>query len=304
MTDRFEYCTAYELVIQSEFDLPELPTVDDHCQVDVVIQRGDLAPVSFADSGGKRQTIQKESDACRITHQSIGTFLIEDGNTVICDPVSPDITTKKIFRRFLESQVMAMLLLQRDLLILHASAVSVDERGIIFLGPRGAGKSTTASAFYQTGYALLEDDIVALKFVDGTPIVLPGIPQLRLSTDTVDSLDVQNTSKPALDWGEKKHYHEVDSHLSPCPLAGCYFLEEGDELSISELSGSDRFFRLLEHVYPQGLLSDDHMTDSDFERCSMVLESVPIRTIHRPKEFGILPSIVEMVVDDINLKTK
>lgn len=294
-----KYYTAYDLTIRSEFELPELPTISEKDPVDVVIRNGRLDSAIVSDSNQTTQTIRPEPGVCRVTHRRIGTFLVRDGEEIICDPVSSEVISEKVFRRFLEGQIMALLLLQRDLLVLHASAVAVDGHGIVFLGPRGAGKSTTAYAFHQEGFTLLEDDIVAIRLEEGTPVVLPGIPQLRLTPSAIDSLHIHGATRPAVDWGPIKHYYSVDTRPSPVPLAGCCILEEDETLSISELSGSDRFLRFIEHVYPRGILSDSVMTDEDFDRCSKVVRSASIQLLRRPKEFEELQSLVRLVADEI-----
>jgi len=77
--------------------------------------------------------------------------------------------------------------------VLHASAVSIDGKAAIFLGPRGAGKSTTtAAAFGAEGYSVLEDDVVAIRFDEGVLTVVPGVPQLRLKSDAAAALGVED----------------------------------------------------------------------------------------------------------------
>lgn len=300
MADGLNHYTAYDLVIRSEYTLPELPSVGPDRPVDISINAGDLGSAPTSETTEDVQTIQPEPGKCRITHGSLGTFLVEDGSRVTCDPPSTDIVETKAFRRFLERQIIALLLLQRELLVVHGSAVAIDGDGVLFLGPRGAGKSTTASAFHQDGYTLLEDDIVGIRFDGNTPIVLPGIPQLRLTAESVDGLNVREAARPAVDWGPKKYYQNVDSRPSPVPLRRCYLLETNETLAIRDLPGREQFFRFIEHAYPQGLLSDVGMMPDDFERCSRVAEAVPIRALRRPKELGVMPSLIRLVIEDLD----
>ena len=63
---------------------------------------------------------------------------------------------------------------------LHASAVVVDDRAIMFCAPSGFGKSTTALAFASQGHAVLADDICVIEPQATEVWVKSGYPNLRL----------------------------------------------------------------------------------------------------------------------------
>lgn len=77
---------------------------------------------------------------------------------------------------------------------IHASAVALDGRGLLILGPAGAGKSALALELIALGAGLIADDLVRLAEVDGALTAAPvddgatgliearGIGLLRLST--------------------------------------------------------------------------------------------------------------------------
>jgi hypothetical protein len=66
---------------------------------------------------------------------------------------------------------------------LHASAVVAGAGAVAFLGFKGDGKSTMASAFLRRGASLLTDDVLPVLVKDGA-FGLPGPARLRVSTDT------------------------------------------------------------------------------------------------------------------------
>jgi len=57
--------------------------------------------------------------------------------------------------------VLGLLLRCKGVTCLHASAVSFGEHSVAFVGPAGAGKSTTAATFARQGYGVISDDIAA-----------------------------------------------------------------------------------------------------------------------------------------------
>ncbi len=88
----------------------------------------------------------------------------------------PDKATLEDVTVYLLGPVLGFLLRLRGITCLHASAVAVDGQALAFMGPPGAGKSTTAAAFARRGYPVLTDDITALEEKGERFWVLPGGP--------------------------------------------------------------------------------------------------------------------------------
>ncbi|MFV0408395.1 MAG: HPr kinase/phosphorylase [Paracoccus sp. (in: a-proteobacteria)] len=68
--------------------------------------------------------------------------------------------------------------------ILHASAVSVNGRGVLIVGPSGSGKSTLALQLLAFGGVLISDDRVILRRRDGAlwgraPAAIAGLVEAR-----------------------------------------------------------------------------------------------------------------------------
>ena len=290
---------AYGLRIESEFELPELPERDATDGVDAVFRRGDVEPVPETVDGTGGRRIEATPGQCRLSYDSIGSFLVEDGDRVTFDPVAADTTENKFVNRLFENEMLGLLLHQRGALVLHASAVSLDDEAAIFLGPRGAGKSTTAAAFHRFGYPILEDDVVAISFEGPHPTVLPGVPELRLKPDAVDGLDIPGTTRHPDDGGSGKRYQRVDDVPEPAPLGGCYFLREGDGLSIEPVDGENALLELVARTYARGLLEDTETTPDHFRQCSDVVRKVPFSVLERPDDHGRLDDLVELVAEHV-----
>jgi len=291
------YYAAYGLTIRSTFELPELPTCEPGT-ADVVFERDRVEPVSDADGDCTDRHIRAEPDRCWLTYDSIGTFCVEHGRRVRFDPVDPSVVETMRVRRLFENEMCGLLAHQRGCLVLHASAVSVGDTAAIFLGPCGAGKSTTAAAFHAAGYDILEDDVVAIEFENGTPTVLPGVPQLRLRPDATTAFDIATTRHPD-DGGTGKHYHSVTDVPKPTPLGGCYTIQDGPSLTLEAHSGPDQLFELLVQTYAWGLLEETETTADHFRQCSRLLETVPCQLLTRPVDHSRLSELVSFVVSDV-----
>jgi hypothetical protein len=113
----------------------------------------------------------------------------EDRATLACEgtSLSLEFSTPAVARLLAEGRLPAtslllgpalpLLLFDRGVLCLLASAVAHADGAVVFLGDSGRGKSTLAA---RLGLQHLADDIVPCATVDGVPQALPRFPQLKL----------------------------------------------------------------------------------------------------------------------------
>ena len=292
--------SVYGLTVSSELELPELRVDQSGTPPNVTVRRATLDPIPGSRTDPNVQRIEADSDRCRITYESLGTFLVESGKRILYDPSTPGKEDLKIFRRLLENQAMTVLLLQRGLLVLHASAASVDGKAVVFLGSQTAGKSTMTAAFHQAGYPMVADDVVAIRVDGGVPTVVPGVPQIRLCMDSIAGLAVEDTIRYEHDWGPEKAYQPIEDQSTAVPLGGIYTLREDESISITDLKGSVAFLQLVTNTYAQGLLLDTNATTDHFEQCTAVLEQTPTQQLYRPKEFDRVPEVVDLIAEEMD----
>jgi len=73
---------------------------------------------------------------------------------------------------------------------LHASGIQTGGSAILFLGPKGAGKSTTAAYFNANGYPVWCDDYCTLEQSRDTFYALPGETWLKVKKETITGLSI------------------------------------------------------------------------------------------------------------------
>lgn len=119
---------------------------------------------------------------------------------------------------------------------LHASVVALQGRAFGFLGPKGAGKSTTAALFRQEGFDVLSDDLLLLS-MDGREgfLVESGPSELRLWDDALDILKAERRHEHGAIYRTGKKHIPLDcpTQSSRAKLAGLYILTTDSASSTS-----------------------------------------------------------------------
>ena len=141
---------AFGLTIISELEFPELSKIGNNVDsTDIEIKVMDLSKKWDQLSGNKKVLVVNENLVMfQIPNTAI--FSIENGKTII---VSPFINIDEdLIRLYILGTCMGVILMQRKILPLHGSAVTINGKAYAFIGFSGVGKSTLASAFLREGY--------------------------------------------------------------------------------------------------------------------------------------------------------
>lgn len=149
--------------------------------------------------------------------------------------------------------VMAWVLHLRKFLVLHASAVTWKGHSVGFMGDKMAGKSTTAASFLRAGAELLTDDLLAIDMTDPTqPTICPAFPQLKLSDDSAENIDVPG-AKPlplVMEGFDKKQYRLTDMHHASARCDTLFVIERGGQKpSIDWLESAEAMTSIMRYSY-------------------------------------------------------
>jgi hypothetical protein len=188
--------------------------------------------------------------------------------------------------------VLTFLLRRRPFITLHGSAVTGPNGALVFLGARGSGKSTTATALVQSGYEMLCDDVVPIA---AGPLVFPGIPLPKLLSDAFERLVGDTAMAENLFDGIDKYQVEMSASHAPAPLRSIFILEpaEVSRLEILPLRGSAKFAALLPHICSSPGIDDAREL---FTRCTERLGPSIVIRVARPTTGYSLPELVGKIV--------
>jgi hypothetical protein len=207
---------------------------------------------------------------------------------------------------YLLGPVLGLLLRLRGIICLHASAVAFGDRSVAFVGAAGAGKSTTAAAFARRGYAVISDDIVALKErADGFD-VMPAYPHLCLWPDSVHMLYGSSEALPRVipDWEKRRlalgDREEERFETRPLSLGAIYVLGErrADPAPLVEaIRPQSALLSLVADTYANKILNRD-MRAREFAVLGRLVTIVPIRRIHAHDDASRLEQLCAVIRDD------
>jgi hypothetical protein len=203
----------------------------------------------------------------------------------------PDSLTIEDAATYLLGPVLGLLLRLRGVTCLHASAVALGDHAVAFVGSEGAGKSTTAAALAQKGYAVISDDIVALVEREGSFFVHPAYPYLCLWPDSVTAVYGPEKNLPSFSANWDKRLlslpgNQLRFEEQLLPLGGVFVLGERSPEPgapfLERPTPSESLLSLVANSYATNLLDTD-MRAREFALLGRVLEAVPLRRL-RPHE--------------------
>lgn len=217
----------------------------------------------------------------------------------------PNTSTLEDATSYLLGPVLGLLLRLRGISCLHASAVALGKRAVVFAGGDGAGKSTTAAAFATCGCAVLSDDVVAIVERENAFYVMPAYPYLSLWPDSVEMLYGAGKILPSFSHNFDKRRLALDENdirfeRQPLPLGAIFIL--GKRISdatapyLESLTGQEALVSLVANSYAAHLVDSD-VRASEFAFLGRVVSSVPVKRLRPHTDPSRLLHLCEIVRD-------
>lgn len=293
MTYRY---ALYGLVLEVPFPCPGVPVADGVGPADIVVTVG-RTPRSLDEAVISEP--QWDAAAGRFLWRGgrwSGRFLAESGCRVTVQ-INPDAEPERLAAHLLDA-VLAALLRQRGLVVLHANAV-LTPRGVVCLaGQSGAGKSTTSMALTARGCSLLADDIAVVQLGQGGQLeVLAGAPHVYLTEESAAGLGRDLAGLPRDP--TRRHKAAVPAAAAPvaaAPLRAIFWLEThpGEGLRVELISGRQKFMGLQDCLY--GPLVPDEAA-RDLVVLTRLAAETPLVRIQRPGGAWTAEQVVDVILN-------
>jgi hypothetical protein len=268
---------------------------------DVIIREGKV-PVQLNHTLDSGVRFEANEDQFLLKVDGIASYLVTNGKEIIVEK-DANASDKEVCL-FLFGSVMGALLLQRDYFPFHGSAIEHENGAIIFSGPSGSGKSTLAASFVTEGYKFVADDISAVKmdFSGRSPILFPGLPQLKLWYDALEKLQLQiyprTKVRPQLE--KYFYFNKKNFRVDPLPLKQVYILESHNkkDFQLIELQGIEKFNGVKNNLYRGGFAKGLNKMKYQFKTNSLIGKNIRVCKLKRPaKDFDPI-KFVDFVKED------
>lgn len=271
------FATVYGLTLRSNRPIPGALETHPQARVD--------ASVDFA---AKPDWADASPDKGRhlIAYEDGTRFYIDVGAASIW-ATWPEPLTLEDTATYLLGPVLGFYLRLTGGVCLHGSAVVIDERAHVFVGPAGAGKSTLAAGFAALGCAVLTEDVACIDETREGLRVRPGYPRIRLWQDSARLLPAVGSDLPLLTPNWDKRYLELRAgghrfHATPVPLATVHILQPRAPMqapaALEGLGGQEVLTRLLANTYGKRLV-DGPLRAHEFAMLGRLAQSVPVRAL-------------------------
>lgn len=303
---------AHGLVVSSEVELALPPTGSPGGRPDLTLRLGTDAPVPNEPAPG-----------CRLADlDRDGTPVYSFGRTGdrivlrypgLCELVG-DRTLSQVTARLhpgvdpnllgvlASGNLLAVHLILRHHLVLHASAVRSGDGVVAFIGASGMGKSTLAAAYCGAGAELVTDDVMRVEVEpDGQVIVYPGAVEsrLRLSaralTETGPASAVRHTADGRLAVRSPRRVS------GPVPLAACvipWVCPEVSRVSVRRLNPLTALRQLIRFPKIVGWREPESMSHT-FQALGDLVDRVPVFEATLPLGLPFRPDTLASVMDGV-----
>ena len=209
----------------------------------------------------------------------------------------------------LVDQILPRVLAQLGGTLIHASAVRIGARQVLFAAPSGWGKSTLAGLLHRAGHRVLSDDCVQLVAgEDGRIGVIPTYPSLRLNTDSLDALfPDQGQTAPVAHYTDKRRVPmpAPPDLARPLPVDAIYLLGEPaqdrdvdvdvDEVRIEPAHPAAVCLALIRHSFRLDL-ADRAASAAQLRQCGAIASAVPGFELHYPRDHARGGELIEALL--------
>jgi hypothetical protein len=287
---------AYGLTLKSVLALPELKAGDKtEADVSIRLQQLSNSPLSIETNA---HCYQLTAEGMYVYWEGVGTFLVKNGKEIIIEPVAE--VDEDRLRLFILGAAIGVILHQRGYLVLHGSAVAINDRAVVFIGDKGWGKSTIAATLHARGHCLIGDDVIAIDLhKDSKPLVIPAFPQLKLWPDAANSIGVEAEQLPRLVAHLEKRDCRVDYGFAQKALflEQIYVLGKNDNLAIKSIQPQEIIRYMMGNSYVTRFGKELLQTNeaSHFLNLMKLVKQVSIDHLLRPTNLSLLSDAAKLI---------
>lgn len=216
----------------------------------------------------------------------------------------------EVLQTYLLGQVLSFALIRQGIEPLHATAVTVNDQAIAFLGDCGYGKSSLGAAFLQAGHRLLTDDVLVVKEHAGTNPrfwAYPGPPRIKLFPEVATRMLGCHVGGAPMNPLTPKLVVRLAADSSvraPSPLRALYVLRppsacsSGARVRIRTLSQCRAFLELTANTF-NPLPAEPDRLRRHFGLAARLAAGVPVKSLSYRRDFSLMPKVLAAIQADL-----
>jgi hypothetical protein len=165
-----------------------------------------------------------------------------------------------------------------DYFLMHAACMVWKDKGILFAGRSGVGKTTLALGLLSMGWQLVSDDEVFLT--SGLPLMAYGGPEKA-------KVSWRSWQRFRYYLGEQSRFngkrmlslqdHFPDQIMESCSVAAICFVNQSDRIRVNSLEPLDVYRRLLSVAF---LTSESNITRRNADLLYTICQNIPAYSLH------------------------
>lgn len=293
------YYSLYNLTINSDFPLKNLPSFKESHPANIVIKHLDKLDVDVALLSQVGAYCWVNSSSFVLSIPQLADFYVRDGQSI--EVALADDADMALVITYIQGYMLAVVMQQRGQLVLHGTVLHKNGSAIAVCGHSGSGKSTLAATLLTQGWHLISDDVCVF---DTHGQVLPGCHALNIWPDVAEVLQLSEAEAFTATMAKLQYLPKVPSmgneganaRLGAFPLAAIYCLgeEQDDDQSgaldegvfagvLSEFKGMRKFAPLKANRYRTQFTTAMGQDVLFMQQCSAFLANTPVYGLSRGK---------------------
>lgn len=288
-----QYYQIYGLCVESDYDLKiayryqtKPSELVDIIIVNKKIDEGNISKEEAELSQKYSRFVHFREDwACvRYPYQAI--FVIENGKQINYQLYEN--YDQKYIEQIILCYCIPVLLLQREMLVIHGSCIKYNEKALIISGESGVGKSSLADEILGRGNQLISDDIVAVDSIEHDMYVYPSFPMRKLCVDVVERIGLDKATLLPIPKEDKEKYGLIlkEEYCKEQTEPGAMvIIKAGDvvEPVLEEVKGSVKLKYLTENFFRTDVYEQIGLSREGFMKAIQLSNLMPIYILTRPK---------------------
>ncbi|NLO09085.1 MAG: hypothetical protein GX129_04355 [Clostridiales bacterium] len=286
--------------IISEIELPGIVSTSLDYDLKIIISKFNMDTEKGKDYK-TFYTMNENEFLCDI--RNVAKYKISGGSLIEIDPY--DQADMELIIVYLLGTCMGVLLVQKEMIALHGSAIVINRQAIIITGQCGAGKTTLSTALRLKGYNILSDDISPVMLLDsGQVMSAPAFPRQRVCHDTAVKLGIDTNFLQRACSEDLKYNIDISAEFleHPVELFGIIQVIPGDveDVALTELTGFEKINLIKSNIYCKEFYYRMDFKPSYFKKIINLARKIHAFRLVRPigeftveKQINLLVNVIE-----------